>query len=810
MISRIAPWVLGGLVVGSAFALGITKVQDSDAWTHLALGREMVARRGFPPHEPFTFPSADMPYHNTEWLFDVVLYLAYTGAGLTGVIVLKSAILALGAWVLWKDASWPEGPVPGRERSLAVAAAVLLAVLLTIRYRFSERPDVAMLLFLAVTIYALNAYLQSGCRLLFALPAVQVLWVNTHPSAVISAGPFAAVLGGGWLLRWIGRRRAGELLGTPSAAQLNTIALVLAAVAITSLFSPYGSDAVTLPFRLAASPWFTQEILELQAPSLSSHPGAFLLVALLGFTGVLLFFLGRPPLVSLFLAVPFVILGLSAVRFVFLVGIVGGPLLARNLNVLLGYLKSPWATRLALGLALAGTLGGLAAVGLGVSGREPFNDARKLAGVGSDERDLPEGALRYLDRIGATGRVFNTFHWGGYLTWRDFPRRAPIIDGRGYVPAGLVEEIHFARIYPQHLDRLQARYGFDVAVLDYPRYAGENVEEVAPGVDIALASPAWALVYWDDVALVYLRRTERLAPIIARDEYRVVKPANSVVALARAVAGEAALPALEAELQRNVAETGSSIGYALLGAVELEMGAYDRAIGSFEQVRNGRALLTAYQGLAAAYSHKGDLPRVIASYDKLLRLTQDPVVLYGMGRALLESGNNREAIRYLERARSAAPGMVGIYPVLLEAYRGAGGARGRELDLAAGYATASRLQQAEEHARRGRQLLSAGRMGDAVAEMKAALRLEPRSARVHSDLGFAYFYTGRIDEAAAEQTVATELDPTLANAQYGLALIAQRRGDPAAARRHLERFIRLEPRSYLAWKAREELGRPAP
>src|SRR5437667_69872 len=82
------------------------------------------------------------------------------------------------------------------------------------------------------------------------------------------------------------------------------------------------------------------------------------------------------------------------------------------------------------------------------------------------------GAVRFLDRIGMTGRLFNAVHFGGYIAWRDFPRRAAIIDGRGYVPPGLKEEIHFARAYPDHLARLGAAYGFQAAVMDYPVYSG--------------------------------------------------------------------------------------------------------------------------------------------------------------------------------------------------------------------------------------------------------------------------------------------------------------------------------------------------
>ena len=83
------------------------------------------------------------------------------------------------------------------------------------------------------------------------------------------------------------------------------------------------------------------------------------------------------------------------------------------------------------------------------AGVGPLTDTRKAAGVGVNTRWVPEGALRYLDARGIDGRVFNAFHFGGYIEWRDFPRRAPIVDGRGHADGGLLEEIHFARVYPQ-------------------------------------------------------------------------------------------------------------------------------------------------------------------------------------------------------------------------------------------------------------------------------------------------------------------------------------------------------------------------
>lgn len=807
MTARVGPWILGGLLVASAFALGVTKVQDSDAWTHLALGREMVSLRSFPQHEPFSFPSGGMPYYNTEWLFDVVIYLTYLGAGLAGVILLKAAIIALLSWILWKDSTLPDDPESDRTLRLAIAAAVLLPVMLAIRHRFVERPDIALMVFIAFTIYALNAYLYEGRRYLYVLPAVQVLWVNIHPTAILSLGPFLAVLGGGMLLRWIHRWRGVEPPGTPSAAQLKTVTLIFAAVIIASFLNPYGSDAVTLPFRLAASPWFTQQIVELQPPHLAEHPVLFGLMALLALTFIVL--VRHLPVVSVLLVAPFAYLGLSAVRSISLFGIVAAPVLVRNLSLIARPLNPGWARRLALGVALAGILAGVVTTGLTLARVEPFADSRQVTGIGVNSQYVPEGAFRYLDRLGVTGKIFNAFHWGGYVVWRDFPRRVPIIDGRGYVPPGLLEEIYFARVYPQELERLQATYGFDVAVVDYPVYTSDTLEEAKPDADFALPSPQWVLVYWDDVALVYLRRTERFATIIARDQYRHVKPANGALFLSRTLADRSAFAAIDAEIRRNIAETQSSVGYALLGFAAFEVGAFDAAIEAFNHVRGGPMLHEAYQGLALAHWRKGNMAQAIEYYRKVLRVKADPIWLYNTGLALLETGNYREAIDYLERARRKDPQFAPVYPALIDAYRRTGTAAGREPELAVAYASAVTLSRAEEHARRALQLDREGRSAEAVAELRASLQLNPRNAKAASNLGVIYFNLGWLDDALVQQKTALTLDANFANAHYGLAMIYQRRGDQAAARRHFEEFMRLEPRSYFAWRVREDLSQLA-
>ena len=807
MTLRPGPSVLGILVAAAAFALAVTRVEDPDTWTHLALGRLMVETRGLPAHEVLVFPTTALPYHNTEWLFDVVLYLVFRAGGLAALVLLKAATAALGFWMLFKDATLPREPARDRALRAMVAAAVLLGCLPMVRHRFVERPDMALMVFLAFTIYALNAYLLEGRRLIFALPAVHVLWANMHPSVIVTVVPFGAVLAGGALLHLLRRGRSVEGAGVPSVRQLQVVAGVLVADLLATLVNPRGVEILTVPFQLAGSPWATQEITELQRPPFGLYPGPYVLAALLLLSFVALW--RKAPPASLFMVLPYAYLGLRAVRFIFIFAIVGAPVLARTLATLALAWSRGRGRRPAMALGAVALVACAASAALALVQVPPLADSRKSVGLGVDPRFVPEGALGYLDTIGMTGRLFNAFHFGGYIAWRDFPKRAAIIDGRGYVPPGLVEEIHFARAYPEHLARLQSAFGFDAAVLDYPIYSGEGLENLTPDADRGLTSPAWALVYWDDFALVYLKRSSRWDAVIARDEYRRVHPANGLPAFWRSLADTVALPEIKAELERNVTQTGSARGRTLLGFALLQEGKADAALEVLGSLRDPERRLDVLQGQALAWQQKGDKARAIETYERAVSVQEDARTLYGLGAALIDAGRVKEAIRPLERARAKNPAFLPVYALLIDAYRRTGEAL-REGEVAQAGAAAIKRAQAAERARNGLGLNSAGKLPEAAAELEAATGLDPDNAKIKSDLGFVYLYGGRTEDAVRQQRAALERDPRLAQAHYGLALALEKSGDGQGAKREFAEYARLEPRSYLSWRLREARAGKAP
>ena len=297
----------------------------------------MVETGGLPAHEVLVFPSGALPYHNTEWLFDVVLYLVFRLGGLPGVVRSRPP-----------PSRSPSGCSSRMRRSLGepavgspvlravIAAAVLLGCLPwspPLRRAPRYRPDGLSRFY----VYALDAYLLEGRRWILLCPPSIVLWANMHPSVVVTSCPSAPRWPAGSPASFVPARTWGGARDSardsrPRFRRAGSSRVVAGVLDRRSPRLPASTRAASrsspCPSSSRASPWFTQEINELQRPSFGLYPGPYVLAVLL-----LLSFLALrrwSSLVPALMVLPFAYLGLSAVRFIFVFAIVGAPVLARQ------------------------------------------------------------------------------------------------------------------------------------------------------------------------------------------------------------------------------------------------------------------------------------------------------------------------------------------------------------------------------------------------------------------------------------------------------------------------------------------------
>ncbi len=805
------------LVAVAAFVAYLTRVRDPDMFHHMAYGRDVLLH-GLHGDDPFLFPMRGVVTGPASyWLGSVLIYLWASAFGDGSMAFFSALVGAATVLVLLAD-SRPreEGWTP---RSLAVAVAVLVPTVAFGRYRSFARPEILATLFLALTMWAVRRFEDGRPRLLYALAPFSIVWANVHPSVPIGVVPLGAFVVSGLLLAALARTTRLRPPGVPSLRAVGVAALVGALALAGSLVSPSPFNPLFTALRFAATtlgldglgpaanpatermlPFLKTLVLEMQpldARALTDVLGVLVALTALGF----LVAWRRLRLRELLTVGAFAFLAFRAGRFAVMAAVVAAPVTARNLA---GAIEAvPAAFLRARGRALLVAALGVASVAATLLVPVP---SVVVAGTSFMSGLFPVRAVDYLLAHGISGPIFDTFHFGGYLEWRT---GGPVYqDGRGIIPAGEEEEsIAGPQSYPLFA-RLDARYGFEALVVNYPApdpASAAALAASAPLADWAADRRTWALVAFDDGGLLYLRRNGRYAALAARDEFRFARPANSITN-----AAPGTLPFILADLRRSVSETPDCIRCrTLLGAHAASIGAWDEALAAVGPILSRREFEVngAVSVAAAAEEGLGQNGEAAALYRRMLRAGYDP------------AGDRRHLAALDFKAGALDRAWAELAPNL------ASGGDMADVALAVDLARSRRapadeqrwterlrvLQQerlALTYRDKGIAASNAGDLPTAITWYQASLGAR-ESAEVRAILGEAYRSLGRYADALREEETAARQDPHLGPAVFGMAEAQEGLGDPAAARRSYLRLLEIEPSGLRAAKARQALARLA-
>jgi len=169
--SRLIDWLLMALLAAVAFLLGCYEMGDSDIWWHLRGGQWILEHGRVPDLDPFTFGSADKQWIDIHWSYEVILALAHRLGGV-GALVLLGATVGTGAFLAGLTARQKEWP--------AVAAVLSwLPALVLFSFRLDPRPEIFSALYIGCFLAVLWR-VERRPILIWLLPILQVLWVNTQ------------------------------------------------------------------------------------------------------------------------------------------------------------------------------------------------------------------------------------------------------------------------------------------------------------------------------------------------------------------------------------------------------------------------------------------------------------------------------------------------------------------------------------------------------------------------------------------------------------------------------------------------------
>jgi len=490
------PWWAGfaGLIFG--VVAGSFEILNTSIGWHLAAGRWMLENRRVLAHNPFTLTADGATWLNHEWLFQVIaamIELLGSGPGLIGLRILCSVLLI---FMLIRF---------GRYFGLPAALCVFGA-----RMRFYVRPELATLILVPLGVYVfLTRKRRRTMVSATLLGAISAIGINLHGAILVLPGILGALVIGEWIDD-IAKRRS------PNPTIIAGITIVTSSVG-GALCNPWGWHALIAPFRLAhlvGKPWVPNP--EWISPGPTDVPELYIALVV---SWALFVVRERNPVRWILLAV----MSALALRYV------------RNVGLFFTVLPLAVAPALA-GIGVLRHAGrrasfGAAALVLGLAALMVDAPGFPL-GLGFSIDRYPVGASSFLEQTGLLNQpIYNDVRFGGWLIGRYFPPVQPFIDDRNEIHEDLLKEMWEIdqASSPKRWQALMDRYHIQTALLRYH----EPLRVVTPaGEDLgfrgysALWFPQsrWALVYWDDTAMVLVDRTRTTPDLVAAIELRWVRP----------------------------------------------------------------------------------------------------------------------------------------------------------------------------------------------------------------------------------------------------------------------------------------------
>ncbi len=488
---------------------------DPDLGWHLQVGREIILTGAAPQANLYNF-SYIGNWVDHEWLANVLMYEVYARCGYVALALLSCLPLLIALIVL--NIRTSRQISSNALKILVIGGLQIIGLLICLHY-FGTRVQVIAPLFLVFELLIINRYQarRRPSQLLWLWPLF-LLWANLHASFLLGlfivlawAGfkTIEALLNKNWHFTWLPPDNIF------SFKQLRIIWTVAMIAGLATLLTPYGLGLYSLLAEYRNTIYLSY-IEEWRAQW--TRPYNYFELGFIGLTFIILsaaVWLNtyrkriKSNLWSIFLAIIFLGLALKSRRHlpIFFVATFEITAYAGTdfLNGLFNSVRERWQgitrNRLIVSIFKSAVLIYLAIlISLQVGNIHLFSNPFAYFSIA-----YPYDAVNYLksNPAYASGNIFNTYNWGGYLIWQ-YPEKQIFIDGR--FPQAPMDGHTFLQEYLQFFGSEQEiaealrKYDISLVILANKAEDRELSKYLRKQSD-------WQLIYGDPVSLVFYRIT---------------------------------------------------------------------------------------------------------------------------------------------------------------------------------------------------------------------------------------------------------------------------------------------------------------
>lgn len=465
--------MLTGLLMTIVFTMARRSIADPDIWWHLRNAEYLLTHHQLPRHDAYSFTVAGHAWMNHEWLAEIPYYLGWRALGVLGIktvelVMVESIFLGL-LYLCYKSSGNFKSSV------LACCCSVFLGVV-----SFGPRTILFGYAYLVVLLIILERFRRQGSALIWLVPPLFCLWINTHGSWSLGLIVLSLIVAAGLVEgRW-GRVEAKRW--TPS--QLRKLVVVGVASVAALVVNPFGYRLVFYPFDLA----FRQSVAVAHVAewvSVDFHDGRGKLVLLLivGLLAAALVRDKRWKLVELGVVLFALYSGLTYIRFLFLLGIVVAPVVAQILDIIPPYrpeIDKPLLNAIFMGLMVAGMA-------------YYYPTTRALDD--SVAQQYPTEMIPFLKTHELKGRMLNDYLWGGYLGWNDRNQKV-FIDSR-------VDMFEYTGVFQDYIDLMGLKK--PQSILDKYQIQYVLFQQDQPLTYVLEHDPGWKVITKNKVSALFER-----------------------------------------------------------------------------------------------------------------------------------------------------------------------------------------------------------------------------------------------------------------------------------------------------------------
>ncbi len=457
----------------------LTSLNNGDFWWHLRTGLEILRTHAL-PHTGWFSQSASQPWIASSWLYDVKIAIWYQWLGLRALPLIAGVFklaLAVLTFIL-------AGGLRGRFWTAFVLSAVVQYLLAGTQ----PLPVYCSVLALAIELILLLRSRENGStRPLYFLPLLFLVWANVDPNFVY--GIFALLLFAAACAveQWLNREGISWADTEGKSPPLRALAAAVGATFLASIITPYGWSVYGAFWQQSAGAANLPDFLSLRFRT--PHDYVLLLLTMAAFLALGL--RRSRDLFQIALLLLCAAAAFHAQRDGWLLALAAVAVLApsfRQETTSSGPQASGFTGRVPLLFATAASLLLLIVV---VVARVPRRDAL-LAKIAET---YPVAAADYIREHQLAGPLFNSFPWGGFLTWY-LPQYPVAIDARADL-YGADFNAHYAKVmnFEEHHSTFPPLNDANVILLEKNSQMATALESV----------PGYKTAYSDNVAVVLVR-----------------------------------------------------------------------------------------------------------------------------------------------------------------------------------------------------------------------------------------------------------------------------------------------------------------